>query len=131
MNEKLLSAKVKAAYPAADWQRIENGAGVGAADLNGCHGNELWLELKVTRNLKLTTLRPSQVAWHTKRWLHGGRNYILMWDEGLKGWWYLKGHEVEQAMDCQQEKVTLDVELQHPIRDLNLWLQDRFCSSQR
>lgn len=130
MTEKLLAGRVKDACPMAHWDRIENTAGNGMGDMNGCWmGTEVWIELKEIHNLRISNLRPSQVAWHTKRWLKGGRCYVLMWDAVLKTWFYIKGCDVGELMEIQLKKHSIPMRLQHPISDLKTWLEDRFIGS--
>lgn len=75
--------------------RIENSTGVGMPDVNFCFkGQETWLELKA--NIGLLTevneliqipfsskrLRDSQIIWHGKRVLQGGRVLVAVRDGG-------------------------------------------------
>ena len=69
-----------AKHAPGDWQRHEPGTGgiPGVPDVNACvRGREFWVELKVVARGKQVGLRPSQVAWHTRRAQHGGRSWIL------------------------------------------------------
>lgn len=69
-----LSRRLQKYAPSVHWQRIENSAGVGCPDLNGCwKGKELWFELKVGKDKE----RPSQNVWHLRRKEVGGYSYIL------------------------------------------------------
>lgn len=129
MTEKLMARWVKEAMPMALWERMENAAGTGTADLNGCFlGVELWLELKQVTNLKLHNLRPSQVAWHTKRSLAGSKTYFLLWDSKT-GWYYVHGRYASDLMAYQQAKEALPLDICKPISDLRSWLEDRFTGS--
>lgn len=59
-----------------DWQRIENVAGTGVPDANGCcQGIEFWSESKISTNGQYK-LRPDQSAWLTRRYNCGGRVFI-------------------------------------------------------
>lgn len=69
-----------------DLQRIENAAGVGHPDVEGCiDGNQVWIELKSElRPVRSTTpihpkKRESQNIWHRDRSMAGCRiNWILL-----------------------------------------------------
>lgn len=65
--------------------RIENSAGVGQPDVEGCHyGRHAWIELKsVLRPKRPETiirpkLRDSQRDWHKFRTLAGGRSHWVL-----------------------------------------------------
>jgi hypothetical protein len=60
------------------WQRIENVAGTGVPDANGCHnGIEFWSESKIAKSGAFH-IRPDQIAWHTRRYNCGGRTFITV-----------------------------------------------------
>jgi len=75
-----------------DTQRIENVAGAGTPDVNGCaDGHEYWVELKVNRNKKpidqsmpntkdgvMGLLEQSQYPWHNRRVRNGGKVFVLV-----------------------------------------------------
>lgn len=62
--------------PDIHWQRIENVAGTGVADVNGCcEGVEFWSESKVAKNGEFE-IRPDQIAWLTLRRRAGGRTFV-------------------------------------------------------
>lgn len=96
--------------------RVENSAGAGMADVNGCLSrNEFWMELKAEPRPKHPEtyikfkVRESQIEWHKRRQEAGGtsyyvvqvgsglaaRRYILWADEdngrkleaGVREWW--------------------------------------------
>lgn len=66
--------------------RIENDAGSGNPDVEGCiNGDQLWIELKSEERPKRSStpirpkLRPSQDIWHTKRYRAGCRvHWVLL-----------------------------------------------------
>jgi hypothetical protein len=67
--------------PEIHWQRIENVAGTGVADVNGCcDGVEFWSESKVAKNGEFE-IRPDQIAWLTLRRRHGGRVFVTVREE--------------------------------------------------
>jgi len=67
VKESYFWQTVKAHIPEVHWSRIENVAGSGIPDLNGClNGKEVWIELKMFRGNRIT-LRSSQLVWMTKR----------------------------------------------------------------
>lgn len=60
-------------------QRIETVAGSGIPDLNMCYeGVEVWVETKVVHSKTMVEVRPSQVAWHLQRHMHGGRTFFMI-----------------------------------------------------
>lgn len=63
--------------PKVHWQRIENTAGSGVPDINGCFHCEVWIEFKEARG-KTIILRPEQVAWLMRRSRAGGRCFIAV-----------------------------------------------------
>jgi hypothetical protein len=59
------------------FQRIENLVGLGIPDVNCCtQGCEFWLELKVGDG-RFPDLSKYQIAWHYRRFLVGGKSFIL------------------------------------------------------
>ena len=69
---------LKRNYPLVHWQRIENVAGTGVPDVNGCIDHiEFWIETKIAK-AGAFNIRPDQVAWHTKRVNKGGRAFVLV-----------------------------------------------------
>lgn len=59
------------------WNRIENTAGTGMADLNGCHrGVEVWIENKIYKGNRVE-FRPTQPGWIMTRRMAGGRVFVL------------------------------------------------------
>ena len=62
-----------------DWQSVETGGtGRGIPDANWCsQSTEGWCEMKVTTGLAVD-LRPEQVAWLTRRAMHGGRVHVAV-----------------------------------------------------
>ena len=69
---------LKKNLPSVDWQRIENLAGTGVPDVNGCYnGTEFWIENKVARSGSFE-IRPDQVAWLTRRFNAGGKVFVLV-----------------------------------------------------
>lgn len=67
------------ACPGIHMNRIENLAGVGIADVNMCYkGREAWVELKMFRGAgEWIDVRTSQLSWHSKRVLAGGRCFFV------------------------------------------------------
>lgn len=64
--------------PEVHWQRIENVAGTGVPDVNGClDGIEFWIECKIGKAGSFE-IRPDQIAWHTKRVNKGGRCFVVV-----------------------------------------------------
>lgn len=58
--------------------RIENSAGSGVCDVSACwQGTEVWIELKVAKGRQVY-VRPSQIAWISKRMSSGGRCWFLI-----------------------------------------------------
>jgi len=69
---------IRNALPRVDWQRIENVAGTGVPDVNGCiDGIEFWFESKIGTSGTFT-IRPDQIAWLTRRYNKGGRVFIVL-----------------------------------------------------
>lgn len=66
--------------------RIENTAGTGIFDVNGCRaGREVWIELKVFHGNRVH-FRNSQRIWGLRRASVGGNLYVLIrHDNGLGG----------------------------------------------
>lgn len=67
--------------------RIENSAGNGMPDVEGCLrgddgvGTQFWIELKVvedTSKLKAIEFQPAQIPWLEKRWRYGGNAWLLV-----------------------------------------------------
>ena len=64
--------------------RIENSAGLGTPDVEGCFGNQFWMELKCSaRPAKVDTpikpkFQPQQVPWLQKRAAAGGKAFVLL-----------------------------------------------------
>jgi hypothetical protein len=59
------------------FQRIENLIGQGIPDVNCCtQGCEFWLELKVGDG-RFPDLSKYQIAWHYRRYIVGGKSFIL------------------------------------------------------
>lgn len=59
------------------WSRIENVAGTGIPDVEGCcRGKQVWVELKMFHGKQLS-IRTSQVAWQMKRIKAGGRVFFI------------------------------------------------------
>ena len=57
--------------------RVENSAGTGQPDLNGCwHGIEVWVELKIFKGNQLI-FRSTQPEWIRRRIGAGGRVFVL------------------------------------------------------
>lgn len=92
----------------AHWQAIETGAiGSGTPDSNWCwDGAEGWVEFKATTTLAVP-LRPSQVAWLSRRARVGGRVHIAVRRKTLGGprlgrpvdeLWVLQGGEAEAVL---------------------------------
>lgn len=82
MRETEVWQKLKRCLARVHWQRIETVTSAGVPDVNGClDGVEFWIELKVltgTRKLRFQhDLKPTQVAWLTKRWMNGGKTFIM------------------------------------------------------
>jgi hypothetical protein len=76
MRESQLWTLVKANLP-GHLIRIENLAGNGQPDVNGCHNTaEAWIELKVAKGNYLF-FRTSQLAFFQKRHVEGGRVFVL------------------------------------------------------
>lgn len=60
-----------------DFMRVENNAGTGAPDVNGCYmGVSVWIENKIIKG-KRTTFQPTQPSWIFTRTNHGGRVFVL------------------------------------------------------
>ena len=78
-KEKNLWALLRDNIKEIHWQRIETGiTGSGIPDVNGCaKGKEFWIELKEVHSGNSLTLRPMQVAWLSKRAMHGGQVFVL------------------------------------------------------
>lgn len=132
INEKWMADHIKKLVPEAHWDRVENAAGTGMADLNGCFlGHELWLEMKLMTNFRLHKIQPSQVPWHTKRWAVGGLNYFMLYDTTYQRWWYVQGRDAFALMDVYRGRRQLPIEMQHPVADLKTWLLDRFTGFHR
>ncbi len=76
------------------WSRIENIAGTGIPDLNGCYmGREVWVELKMFSG-KQIQVRSSQLVWMTKR------IQVLLMARHPSEIWMFEGHDVvSMAMD--------------------------------
>ncbi|HYD35940.1 MAG TPA: hypothetical protein VD999_07820 [Vitreimonas sp.] len=71
--------------PHIHWQRIENVAGTGVADINGCfRGIEFWIESKISKGSHIE-IRPDQIAWLTKRYEKGGRVFVVYRQEDTIG----------------------------------------------
>ena len=69
---------LKSNYPEVHWQRIENVAGEGVPDINGCiSGKEFWIEAKIAKN-KSFVIRNAQTAWLARRHNSGGRCFVLV-----------------------------------------------------
>lgn len=89
--------------PEMDWCTIESGlTGGGIPDSNCCfQGVEFWVEFKRTTGWAVS-LRPLQVAWHSRRARAGGRSWIAVRREVLPGprstaadeLWLVRGAEV-------------------------------------
>lgn len=76
MLESRLWTLVKANLP-GHLIRIENVAGNGQPDVNGCYlGSEAWVELKVSKGNYLF-FRTSQLAFFQKRTKENGRVFVL------------------------------------------------------
>ena len=59
------------------FQRIENLIGLGIPDVNCCtQGCEFWLELRVGDG-RFPDLSKYQIAWHYRRYVVGGKSFIL------------------------------------------------------
>lgn len=93
-----LKGGVKELGPSADLQRIENAAGVGHPDVEGCvNGQQIWIELKSEKRPKKSTtpirfkVRPAQSIWHRQRVRAGFRNNFVLCQvgEGAQACWYL------------------------------------------
>lgn len=89
MRETRAYNRLKSAHPDAHWQRIENIAGSGVPDANGCKNRiEIWVEFKQFRKpvkkdtlIKLDTKKKSvrdQIAWGVARRRAGGRHYMAL-----------------------------------------------------
>lgn len=77
MKESYFWQTVRSHIPEVHWSRIENVAGSGIPDLNGCYGGkELWVELKMFRG-KQISLRNSQLVWTAKH-LQAGGDVVLI-----------------------------------------------------
>lgn len=76
---------------AADLERVENAIGYGTPDVHYCltyrgHTGEGWLELKeieawpkdAARVVRVEHYTPQQRVWARKRWLRGGKVYMLL-----------------------------------------------------
>lgn len=69
---------LKRNMPEIDWQRIENVAGTGVPDINGCADSvEFWIEAKIAKSSSFT-IRPDQIAWLTRRYNKGGRVFVVV-----------------------------------------------------
>lgn len=77
MKEAALWQSLKAGIPEPHWSRVENVAGTGIPDVNGClRGREIWLELKMFSGNQLR-VRNSQLVWMRKRIEAGGSVALL------------------------------------------------------
>ena len=91
------------------WQRIENGAGPGTPDVNGCHaGKEIWIELKNVKG-NAVKLEPEQVNWLVKRSLNKGRCWVLAKkDDVIKAWKGEQARELKElGWECPCDSVWL------------------------
>lgn len=81
MKESYLWAQLKAAIgDSAHLCRIENTAGAGISDVNGCrNGREIWIELKMFHGARLH-FRTSQLNWIFTRGRHNGMVWVLARD---------------------------------------------------
>ena len=61
------------------WTRIENLASPGIPDVNFFNGRDIWVELKIIKNKKVS-FRPSQVSWARERNNYGGEVYVFARD---------------------------------------------------
>lgn len=60
--------------------RIENLAGVGVADVEGClRGKQFWIELKIaSKPGGKVRFQKTQPPWHKRRLLAGGKTFVLV-----------------------------------------------------
>lgn len=103
MRESYFWKTVRDGVQHVHWSRIENIAGTGIPDLNGCYlGREVWLELKMFSGRQIQ-VRSSQLVWMTKRIQVGGR--VLLMARTPNEIWLFEGHEVvSMAMDRAYSK---------------------------
>lgn len=74
---------LKKNLPEVDWQRIENVAGTGTPDINGCVDSvEFWIEAKIAKSGSFE-IRPAQVAWCTRRANKGGRVFVVVREDDV------------------------------------------------
>lgn len=88
MRESYLWSQLKAAIgSSAHLCRVENSAGNGISDVNGCRdGREIWIELKMFHGKKLH-FRTSQLSWILTRRKYGGVVWVLARDgDEIKLW---------------------------------------------
>ena len=75
--ETLFWEEIKNNTKNVHFQRIENLIGQGIPDVNCCtQGCEFWLELKVGDG-RFPDLSKYQIAWHYRRYIVGGKSFIL------------------------------------------------------
>jgi hypothetical protein len=78
--------------------RIENWAGVGVSDLNGCyHGNEFWVEFKVAE--QRVKFQKGQVPWIYRRWRAGGKVFIAVIQKETQGLYLFHGGYVKELAE--------------------------------
>lgn len=76
MRESTLWTLIRTRIP-GHLVRIENLAGIGQPDVNGCHdGSEAWVELKLVKG-NYIYFRTSQLAFFKKRCKENGRVFVL------------------------------------------------------
>jgi hypothetical protein len=84
--------------------RIENLAGIGQPDVNGCHeGSEAWVELKVVKG-NYIYFRSSQIAFFSRRCKEKGRVFVL-------------ARKDDDILVFKAESVLAVVDLLEPVKD--------------
>lgn len=112
MKETQLYAVIRKYLPGVV-DRVENGAGDGMPDVNGCcQGEDYWVELKIGETDEpLKLLRPSQSAWMYRRLLAGASNIFIL----VRGKQKLCLYKVERKDD--QLHASLVSWLSWPVRE--------------
>lgn len=97
-EDELWNRGLKPHFSKGHWERIETGViNCGVPDVHGVVGGiERWVELKIVKGNRVE-IRPTQVAWHSRFWRHGGTSFVLAAGKGKL--WLWSGLYVKELKD--------------------------------